>query len=68
MRIKSSTELKHKGSESEDEWVIPAKNRKATYCVCNNIDDSTRYIKCNICHNWYYVRYNGISEVRCFSM
>ena len=50
----------------EDEWVIPAKHRKATYCVCDNIDDNTSYIKCDNCHDCYHVRCSGISEVRCF--
>ena len=64
-KTRSSRKTKKYG---EDELVIPEKLRKATYCVYNNINDNTRYIKCDICHEWYYVRCSGISEVRCFSI
>lgn len=34
-----------------------------TYCICNSVDDNTRYIICDSCGEWYHVRCSGIPEV-----
>lgn len=42
-------------------YIYPSDSQ--TYCICNSVDDHTRYINCDSCGEWYHVRCSGIPEV-----